>query len=242
MFIVEDLDRVFRRVVGGFETFRCLMDLVQSSSQQHQWVLTIHRPAYAYLTALGPMVDVAFLPTTVALASMSVEELRQKVLERTEETGLRLDFSDLVRRASVASDLGVEQERAERSFFRLLRDASGGNLHVALHLWARSLEPHPTRSRWAKVFAGDALHPDIKESLSDLSWFVLHGLWVQPLLTAEDVAASLNLSIADVHRALQELVAHGIVEATGDEFGLKTARIPAVERSLRRRNLLHLGG
>jgi len=241
VFILEDLDRVFRRVVGGFETFRRLMDVVQATSDRHHWVLTIHRPAYAYLTALGPMVDVAFLPAIVALAPLSVEELRQKVLERTQEAALQVDFSDLVRRGSVASDVGVEQERAERSFFRLLRDASGGNLHVALHLWARSLEPDPSRSGWAKVFAGDALHPDISATLSDLSWFVLNALWIQPRLTADDLSASLNLSIADVHRALQELEAHGIVEAVGDSFGLRVISIPAVERSLRRRNLLHLG-
>lgn len=141
--VVEDLHRAFLRTVDGFEALRSLLYVMNASGASLFWLATAHRPAWVYLSALNSLLDTGVVRQVVALPPVPERALRTGLMATCEAAGLRPSFADLARPGVFSDDPEVEHERAAVLFFRVLRDASGGNPAVASSLWQACLRQAP---------------------------------------------------------------------------------------------------
>lgn len=238
--ILRGLHRAWTRQVEGFEAISTLLYVLNTTSDHHFWVASMHQLSWDFFASSGSLVDVAVFRTVVALQPLTAQQLRDLCRERIRASGYRLDTSKLLRSSAFGGDPSVDEERGINLFFRLLAEASRGNPSVAIKLWTQCL--HPTDDpHLLLVHPGEALETGVVTDLSDEALFALVALRVQDELDADELAEVTNLPRPVVRRTVRDLISRGLVAYVGSRLQIPEVLLPAVTRTLRRRHFLHLG-
>jgi colicin import membrane protein len=233
---LDGLHRTFLRTVGGFEAIQALLYIIGATAEQHAWVVVLHRPAWRYLSALKDLLNTGVLQTLVELPPVRESQLRAIISARAAEAGVTLDFSHFVQSSPLGADPDVEQEKAVRVFYRLLVEASGGRVAVAVRMWLSCLTPGQDGvvRVWAHPCLSQTDLPDLK--VGELLTLTL--LLIQERLTEAELAELLEIAPGRLRASLKDLQARGLLERLDDELIIAPVQIPVVTRTLRRRNFV----
>lgn len=240
VFLLEGMHRAFSRQVGGFEAMAALIYVQNATCDNHFFVASFHRPAWDFLASIPTLVDVGVYRTVVRLAPLTAAQLRELTVTRAELADRQVDFSSLVRPNPLGGDPTVDQERAVDLFYRLLSEASEGNPTVALHLFSQCLEPIDEAT--VRVHMSAALNTPLLEGLSDAALFVLVALRIQDDLDEQEIVSVTNLPHSTVRATVRDLLGRGLLVRAGERVRVPIPHFPAVNRTLRRRHLLHFEG
>lgn len=236
IWVIQDLERTFLRSVGGFQAIRTLFQIVQQCSEHHFWVLGVHRPAWRYLSRLSALFDTHFFRAEIDLEPLREVQLRELIARRMSGSGFEADFRRLERPGLAGGDPDAERDRAERTYFRLLSEASQGNAAVALRYWADCLTPGDREGEVAVQLPGFGRE---LTGLSDVDLFVLTAVRVQEELTEPELSRVLNLAPAVIRAAVRSLADRELLEGRpGGNVGIPIRQLPGVTRLLRRRHFL----
>ena len=236
IWVIQGLERTFLRAVGGFQAIRTLFRVVQQCSEHHFWVLGVHRPAWHYLSRLSALFDTHFFREEIDLEPLREGQLRELIARRMSGSGFEVDFSRLERPGLAGGDPEAERDRAERTYFRLLSEASRGNAAVALRYWADCLTLGEREGEVAVQLPG--LSRELT-GLSDVDLFVLTAVRVQEELTEPELSRVLNLAPAVTRAAVRSLADRDLLESRpGGNVGIPIRQLPGVTRLLRRRHFL----
>lgn len=239
VWVIDGLELAFLRVVGGFDGLETLMSTFQRTGSRHFWILSIHRPAWRYLHRLRALFSTQVFPAVLELDPMGEAAMRQLIGSRVEAAGWRVRFNSDPAAAEMApEDVALIEERAERRFFRLLSEASGGNPSVALTTWVACMQPGEEEQL---VLARFRENPGsrLPATLDDASLFVLAAARIQQRLTEPELLAVTQLPPNHVRIALRLLVEQGIVEVDAqDHYSVPIPLLPGVDRLLKRRHLI----
>ncbi len=234
--VVRHTERAFVRRVRGFDALRALFDTSAATGERHLWILSVHRPAWSYLTRLGPLVNTGVIRGVVDLPPLRPDQLRELVMRRTQAAGLTVSFRRLEDTGPFGAPPEIEHRRAIETYFRLLTDASGGCPQIALHLWAASLrkvEDGPLEvvvpPEFSAVFPQD-LRPE--------ELFVLAAVRLQERLGLDELEAQAVAEDDDVEAIVRALEQRGLVVVDRDRVSLATRQVVAITRALRRRHFL----
>ncbi|MEZ4317408.1 MAG: hypothetical protein R3F61_07885 [Myxococcota bacterium] len=238
--VIEQAHRAYSRTVGGFSAFSQLLYVLNATSDHHFWLVTFHRPAWRYLSAVPSIVDVGVFRGVVSLEPFDANMLRDLTVKRARKQGIELDYRGLMRANLLGADPEVEQERATNAFYRLLSEASEGNPRVAMHLFSACLEPGE-RSGLARVLTRKALSNEVVADLSVDALFTLTALRQQDSMQMDDIVEVTNLPVHAVRNTVRDLQSRGLVEDESDQIYIPIENLPLVSRTLRRRHLLYLG-
>lgn len=229
--LFESFHLAFLRRVGGFEAIRFLLAVISSVQGPCLWVVTMHRPAWFYLAALGGLVNIEVFRHRVELEPLTAVELRQMLLARTEAAGQRVRFSPLVEDRVLS---WTTVKRAENEFFQRLYWASKGNPAVALALWSKYLVPR------GNALTVSSFVPDTGAvQLPDSELFVLAAIHTHRALTEQEIVEVTNMSAAVVHAAVKNLQGQDILVERSKRFSIAIADLIKVSRSLRRQHIIH---
>ncbi|TNE89372.1 MAG: hypothetical protein EP330_11495 [Deltaproteobacteria bacterium] len=240
LLVVEDLHLAFLRTVGGFEGLNALLFAFNASSDHHFWLVTVHSPAWRYLTRLGGMVDTGIFREVVTIPALGEEELRELTQRRLSIAGYKPDFSPLVRTNPFGTDPEVELERTTSVFYRLLAEASNGNPAVALHLFADCLSAAPGEQGVALVRMRRTLTGNV-DGLTDPELFALTAIRTQARLTLDELVEVTNMGRGPLRQIVKNLQSQGLLRSEGEHISIPGIELPAVTRTLRRRHFLYGG-
>ncbi|MEN0065259.1 MAG: hypothetical protein AAGA48_24150, partial [Myxococcota bacterium] len=237
--ILENIHYTFLRRVDGLKVLQTLLYVMNAASDHHFFVCSVHGPAWDYFDAQGSLIDCGVFQTVVRLQPLDSQQLRQITLARAGDVGLRVDFSSL-HIGSLGSDRDLEADRATAMYYRLLAEASGGNLHAAVTAFSRSLvrtdDPAVVQVTLREVL-DEAVLPDLGET----ALFVLVALNLHASLQLDDLIEVTHLPRAPLRASVRDLVSRGWVEWIGKRLRLCDDQRIMVKRSLRRRHFIHLG-
>jgi hypothetical protein len=237
IYVIEDAHLAFLRSVGGFGALQSLLYILNGLAEQHCWILTIHRPAWAYLSRLPSIVNVDVFRETVFLSRMLEKDVQDLTTSRLRAAGYRPRFDGLVRRNLLGGDPEMELDHATRGFFRLLAEASEGNPRVALLLFGQCLCT-TDEDRVVDVW----MHPDLSAAVlpktSDPELFTLTALRTQQRLDERELVAVTNMSPGNIRAIVKHLVALGVVQSEGDVVSIVDDMLAKVTRTLRRRRFI----
>jgi hypothetical protein len=244
VFLVDDLHVLLKRSVGGFEVLQFALDIVQSCSDDHFWVLTLHRPAWSYVNAVSASAKLAFREH-IELSRLEPEELGSHLLARARAAGYEPRFETLLQRAQPHSDREAVENKARSMYWRILWRASLGNPQVALDYWLSGLGP-PSGNGGSAGESKDGLvpipvylfrdHTDADmEKMTDDYLFLLTALVVHDGLKLEDLSEVLNVLAPRVRVTCRHLESLGILTRDGSRYLLAPNWQPAVLRALSQR-------
>lgn len=239
--IIESVHKTFARRVGGLDVVQALFYVLNAASDHHFFVVSVHGPAWDYFAARGSMVDCGVFHTVVRLAPLTSAQLRKLTLGRAGEVGLRVDFSALERQTALAGEPGTEDDRAVTIFYRLLADASQGSPTAGVEIFTRCLEATDDPSL-ARAHMGSALTVQPLTDLSDDALFILVAIDLHDDLDIEELGEVTNLPMAAVRATVRDLLSRGLLGREERHLSIPDHMCPPVQRTLRRRHFLHLGG
>ena len=234
--VLEQAHFAFLRTVGGLEAMRKLLYVLNAASQEHLWVISIHRPAWRYLQRLGSLVDTGIMRAVIDLAPLSEQDLQELTLKRTRPLGQTVDFSLLVRPSALGGDPEIELERTTDQYYRLLGEASGGNPAAALAMFGRCLRASPD-GRWM-VTMDEGLEASGVEGLSEMDLFVLTAIRTHDELDEMELVKVLNMGQGTVRSTVKSLQSRGLLEREGTRARVPVQLQPSITRALRRRHFL----
>ncbi|MDH3224952.1 MAG: hypothetical protein OEO23_14620, partial [Gemmatimonadota bacterium] len=143
--MVEPLEHLFTRRVGGAQLVESVLTQLRHSPSSVWWILTASTHAWALLEKLEP--NAPTLASRLDLAPFDRDELEEVVLKRHRKSGLPLRFEappgasrriqSEARRAPGEAD---RQAVYRREFFDWLARLSSGDLTLAQFYWLRALE------------------------------------------------------------------------------------------------------
>ncbi|MBW2256866.1 MAG: hypothetical protein JRI25_20045, partial [Deltaproteobacteria bacterium] len=107
VYILEDMHQAFLRTVNGFDGLRTLLYVLNACGQRHFWLLTMHGPAWQYLSRLTALVNTGVFRSVIELPPMGPDHLQALTLKRMELLGYTADFSPLLR----SNPFGVPNRR-----------------------------------------------------------------------------------------------------------------------------------
>ncbi len=112
---------------GGVEPLCHLLDLIVNEERRIGWLLEADELVWAYAASVSPLAEV--FSTQVRIPALTAPELERAIVARHQLSGfaLRFDGADEV--------APVERGPVRDRYFRLLYEASGGLLQVALPMW-----------------------------------------------------------------------------------------------------------
>ncbi len=238
--ILEGLERLFVRRVGGYVAIRELQRLIAATCSSVLWIASINQVAFQFLDAsvnLGRSFS-----HRINAGGISRDDLRQAIMERHNLSGLRLHFPDPPPAHKLHSRLRARvegQTDPESKFFEILASQSAGIYRTAFNIWIGQVESIQAGALYLQPFAmGDP--GGVMEDLSLDQVFALVAILQHGCLTPEEHATVFQNAITDSRAQMDELLAREIIEADPRQpgFRLRPEAMPLVKEALYRRNLL----
>ncbi|MFT4702511.1 MAG: hypothetical protein ACI81R_000196 [Bradymonadia bacterium] len=205
---VDCCERLFLRTVGGFEAIVAFFDLVTLTNHNVFWVLAFDRYSWHYLHRVRDRRG--YFRDVFTLRPLSDAELRTALERRNEVVGLYPTFDRLT--ASGDDPQFYEVVRSSAGYYRLLAEASGGNMRVAFHLWLKSVTRNQDGSLHVALFERTPESP--LKKLDDDLLFALNSIVQHGELTTEELAVTVNTDPRVCEVYLNHLRELGILEQT----------------------------
>ncbi len=210
--VIEEFERLYLRVMGGFEALREFLDIIHSSTGSTLWVLSVNETAFRYLDAVAGLSR--FFSHRVNAMSVTQPVLTKAILQRHNLSGLRLEFAPLPpedpRLSKARRFLGLEQD-AQQLFFDALFQQSEGLFRAAFELWQECIE----RVETGVVHMRQPLVPNYRRLYAELTCddhFTLKAVLQHGSLTVAEHAQVMCATPEESQRRLERLESLEILE------------------------------
>lgn len=234
--LLDGLEWLFLRELGGYAAVDALVDLVQRTRGRVLWVLSSPTVAWDHLRRVR-LLD-QHIQQVIELPRWSEQDIRELIQQRQRACGHPVSFEDLLVRDLEGTTTAAQVVETEDGYIRLLWNFAEGNPRVAQLFWLRSLSRAPGGELRVRLY--DAPGAQALEVLGERDRFVLNALYLHRALTTAETARACRLREDDVRSSFARGVDIGLF-VVNDESGRARITLPwweATLRYLRRKNLL----
>jgi ABC-type multidrug transport system fused ATPase/permease subunit len=234
--ILDDAHNLFLAKYGGFEGFKCFLNLINAQVDNIYWIVAFNTHAYSYLNQVHG--ENQYFAETIFLDSWSDVEIKDLILLRHKKTDYQLSYEDIViaLRNSVADQDVLED--TESRYFNLLWEASRGIPKTALRLWISALKPYGSHS--LKVGLPEEIDAKDISTLPDETLFVLASIVRHENLSMQEVMKSTDLPRGVIQYALKVCLERDLLEKSIDNrYRISPVAYSSVEKQLITRNFIY---
>ncbi|GAB3337818.1 hypothetical protein GCM10027429_22710 [Marivirga atlantica] len=216
--IVEDLQNLYLRVIGGQKALIELIDIIAATQKNIFWMVSVSLYAYRYLERTLKIN--AFFSYPIVLEQMDADTISKLVIKRNRVSGFKINFEAP---AELADDKKFKklndeekQEFLRSKFFKELHSFSKSNVSMALMYWLLSTKSVDGHSITIKSFE----KPDFSflNSLQADRVFLLHALILHDGLNVMQAARVLNMNEQKVRFMIIEMLEDGVLIEEEDFF------------------------
>ncbi|WP_224999798.1 AAA family ATPase [Cesiribacter sp. SM1] len=237
--VVEDLQHLFRRWVGGFELMKAFLELVSLTGRTVFWLCSCTLYSWQYLDRV--MQGSETWERVVFLQEFTPAQLSELILRRHRVSGYQLQFepgpNDLQNKKFVAMSAEEQQTYLEVKYFQKLSLFAQSNLQLALLYWLRST----LAVSKSTVNISTSLNPEFGFLLhmTQARYFILHALLLHEHLSARELSHIFGETENSQRRQLQMLHDDGLLLRNEDRFSLNPLLYRQIVNVLKQKNLVH---
>lgn len=241
IYLIDDLHHAVLRAVGGFSGIKTLLRILHSTSEEHLWICTFHRPTWSYLTGVRSSINLDVFRLRIDLEPLTSRALGDWVRLRAEHAGLSLSFANLAGNHRPTLEGDQSRKRAEHAYWRLLADSSLGIPSVAWQLFVPGLHSGPTPETVEVAMFSSPSSAKLEAS-SDFELFVLAAIVVHDSLDTEALAEVLNAPMVQVQESRRQLEGMGVLVRSTHRAGATVPLTwwPPVRALLRQKHFLSM--
>lgn len=240
--ILDDLEHLFLRRIGGFDTFRNLLLLVERTKSRILWVTAASRVFCDYMRNIFPIESVfQFIIDGPFVPRAEITPLFQTILARggygfrvLMDQELYQEVQRKIRR-KVISKTEIESY-LRQLFVNRCCEVGGNNLHFHKYFFLRSLRSIHSGQLYLNMPQFFQL-PVVNDLETD-QLLVLHSLCLHKSLSKEDLVEILLQTPEQVSLALSMFYEHNLIEKKGDLFSVFPPIHNQLLRFLETKNLI----
>lgn len=247
--ILDGLEHLYLRVPGGTDPLERLLTLMSETEPRTFWLAGVGQPAWQLLAKAEP-IAVAQVDD-LSLGALSVDRLKETVLQRHRRSGLRLRFVEpregralLRRRLRRLRGTEGHQRLLEDDFFEQLHRISDGNVKLALFHWLLAAD---FESEEGAVSMRPLVRPDfaVLDALDASQNFTLKALLEHRTLTLDEHRAVFRLPRQESYQVFEALQNRRLIEEVApagsrvSRYRIRPLLVGAVTSHLRTRNIVH---
>jgi len=233
--ILDGVERLFLRIVNGFECLNKLLTFIVSTNEKFLWICSISKYSLEYLKKTIAIND--YFDFEINLDSLDLEEVEEIILKRNRLGGYKVMYSTNTEIKNVDTAKELDQELLKQAFFKELYKFAKSNIQLSLHYWLQSINAVDDYN----VEVGDFSMPDFSflESFSFDKIFTLYLIVIHGKLTAEEHALIFNQPLYLSQKTLYILKEDSVLISVNGYFKLNGILFHNVVKLLKNKNLIH---
>lgn len=237
--VLEDLQNVFLRTVGGFAGIQILLRFINETCKELFWVTTTTLYSWQYLTKTIAIHD--FFSYPIQMQSLSDEEITNIVWKRNRISGYKIQFTASDKRLVDKKFKNLTEDEQQlvlkRDFFAALNAFANSNISLALIFWLLS-----TREvKGNTLIMGAFKKPDFSfmNALSADKIHALNAMIIHDGLTENQLQRVLNASDGALKMTLLSLIEDGILFVKEEVYMVNAMLYRSTIAMLKDKNLIH---
>jgi hypothetical protein len=237
--IIENLQHLFLKKVGGFEAMKALFDILAHTSKKVFWVGSFTPPPWRYLDLTLAISN--YFTHEIRLKPMEREEIETVIGQRHEAEGYHIEIEPAEDQTAKQSyrklDDAEKQRYLQKKFFDLLHRLSNGNVSLAQLYWIRAVQTVEE-----DVVSIKGLKQVDVSFLDELPFDKLLALQVMLLhdgLTLDDFALAMNEPLAVCRNLLIPMREKGLLIQPEQKYTINPVLYRAVLDFLSDKNFIH---
>ncbi|MEE4310431.1 MAG: ATP-binding protein [candidate division KSB1 bacterium] len=238
--IVEDIQNMFLRRVGGFRILEEFLLLVSRTKNKIYWILTCTLYSWRYLDRVMQISKYMF--GTIELGAFRPEEIEDIILKRHRISGYRLQFeaSDEIKKSRKYKKLDTEDDRQnylKTYFFVRLGALASGNISAAMVYWLSAIIKMESDTIFIDAdidFNYSFMHQIPQEELYTLAIFLQHET-----LCANEHSTLFHCDAQHSMLLFNRLLNMGILVQKETGYQVNPYVYRAVVETLKTKNILH---
>lgn len=233
LIVIDRLDSLFLRSVGGYEALYTLSQLMQETASHHCWVVGIHLHTWNFLRAPAIPFKSELFHSSVVIQSINAQKCSTWAHQCAKENEIEINFSQLL--SKKRSNRFLKQ--TEKSYWRLLVDTAIYNPSTIRRLWLSSL--HYEESE--RVIYVHYFQSPTFEVLNDINiheQFILSSLLIHGDLNEQQLSSTLSISDVQVKMCCRNLMSKDILVQNEQFYMISFYWHPVVIQFLQQKHLL----
>ncbi|GAA5036828.1 hypothetical protein GCM10011506_32430 [Marivirga lumbricoides] len=236
--ILEDLQKVFLRVLYGQRALSVLVEIITATQKNIFWIASMSVYTFNYLERSLKMS--AFFSYHIPLSPISSESISQLIIKRNRISGFKIEFEasekDLNDKKFNRLDEKEKQLYLKERFFKELNAFAKSNISMALMYWLLSTKEVSGQSIVIKNFK----KPDLSflSSLQSDRIFVLLALIMHDGLTERQIASVLSIDLQKIKFLVLEMTEDGILTYQNNIYMVNTLVYRNAVQLLKARNMI----
>jgi len=233
--ILDGVERLFLRIVNGFECLNKLLTFIISTNEKFLWICSISKYSLEYLKKTIAIND--YFDFEINLDTLDIEEVEEIILKRNRLGGYKVLYSSNTEIKNADTVKEPDQELLKQAFFKELYKFAKSNIQLSLYYWLQSINTVDDYN----VEVGNFSMPDFSflESFSFDKIFTLYLIVIHGKLTAEEHALIFNQPLYLSQKTLYILKEDSVLVSTHGYFKLNGILFNNVVKLLKNKNLIH---
>jgi hypothetical protein len=237
--VIEDIQNLFVKTVGGFALIREILEIIKKTEQNIFWITTCTKYAWNFLVKTTSVDQ--FFSYNVHLEEVSEQQIIDIISRRNKVSGfqIRFDPPESLKKDKKFQKLvdSEQQNQLKKSFFKALHDYSKSNITMSLLFWLLSTKSIDKR----EVHIGTFEPPDLNfiNILSGNTLLILYALILHDGLTEFQLREATRIDRSSLDLQLHALLEDGLLYRQEDAFFVNPLVYRNTVSLLKSRNLIH---
>ncbi len=237
--ILENIQHLFQRKIGGFTSFRSFFQIVSATNKNVFWIVGSNLYAWNYLERVININD--YFSYIIKLQPFTDEQIIDIILKRHRVSGYNIKYEpsdeDLQSRNFQKLSDQEKQKYLKEKYFSELNRFARSNLSISLFFWMSSTKK--VENDTITIGSLEGLDFSFLQGLGDEKIFSLHALLVHDGLTAKQHSVIFNQPEEKSRLNLLLLADDGIVIRNNGRFVINPFLYRQTVSLLQTRNILH---
>lgn len=237
--ILEDLQNMYLKKVGGFGAMQALSELISRTGHNVFWVTTTTIHTWSYLSKTIRLNE--YFSYVIELEELVSEQIIKIVWKRNRISGFNIYFEageELSKDSKFMKlDKAAQQEKLKQKFFDGLNEFARANVSMALVFWLLSTKSLEDNTITIRAFQKPELA--FLKALAMDKVYILHALVLHDGLAVSHLSMVLRIPVTATNLAVLALLEDGILIRKGDVYLINPIIYRGVISLLKSKNLIH---
>ncbi|TMM29920.1 hypothetical protein FDT66_08615 [Polaribacter aestuariivivens] len=216
--ILEDLQYLYFRKVGGFNALHLLANVISATKKNIFWIVTSSKYAFQYLDKSIQISELfAF---QIEMNEIDKQTITEALIKRHKISGYNLHFEKppvaYLTKKFLKSPAEVQQEILKEEFFSDINKIAQSNFRIAFMYWIRSTVKVSGSTIYMRSLK--SINTSFLNKLAPAKLLLLNSILLQERLTIDDIVELSSLNEQHTKNVVHALYEKGLLTMENEEF------------------------
>lgn len=238
--VLENIQYLYFRKVGGFNVLHQLSALIAATKNNVFWIVTSAKYAFQYLDKSIQLSEL--FAYNIEMNQIDKETIKEALIKRHKISGYNLHFKkppvEYLSKKFLKSTEEVQQEILKEEFFSDINKIAQSNFRIAFMYWIRSTVKVSGSTIYMRSLK--TIDTSFLNKISPAKLLLLNSILLQERLNMEDIVALSSLNEQHTQNIVHSLYEKGLLTIdTGEYYTINIFLYRQITSLLKSKNVIH---